>query len=295
MSFQGRSLLELKSLSKSEVESFFQKANRFRSLKEWPQNHFSAGLIFLENSTRTTGSFEIATKRLGGHTLKITSHSSSVAKGESLLDTCLTLQALDLDLLIVRHGTNETLADIAGQLRIPIVNAGEGVVGHPTQGLLDALTVINERGPLPDQRVLIVGDAKHSRVAASAAEIFELFGAEVGYCGPKSWLPLQGNCFENLSEGLQWCTVVMALRIQSERHQEKDAVSFSETISKYQLNNTSLAALRSDGLILHPGPFNRGVEISDDVLLDARCCIWKQVQNGVFIRAAVISEILGFL
>jgi aspartate carbamoyltransferase catalytic subunit len=292
MSFQGSSLLELKSLEKSQVDCFFQKAKAFKLNKWWPQKSFIAGMTFLEVSTRTTSSFEVAVQRLGGKTVKVSGASSSVVKGESVLDTCLTLQAMGVDILIVRHGTNESLMQISKQIRIPMINAGEGISGHPTQGLLDAFTVLEGRGHLDGERLLIVGDAAHSRVAASAVEVFKMFGTEVAFCGPDGWMPKNERQFSNLEEGLKWCTVVMALRIQKERHQANE-ISQADYIRNFQLNNSTLAALRSDGLIIHPGPFNRGVEVSEDVLLDARSCIWKQVENGVFIRGAVISEILG--
>lgn len=292
MSFQGSSLLELKSLEKTQMDSFFQKALAFKANRWWPQKSFIAGMAFLEVSTRTTSSFEVAVQRLGGKTVKVSGASSSVVKGETVLDTCLTLQAMGVDILIVRHGTDESLADISKQLRTPIINAGEGVSGHPTQGLLDALTVLEGHGRIKGEKLLIVGDAVHSRVAASAVEVFKMYGAEVAFCGPEGWLPKNENTFKDLESGLNWCSVVMALRIQRERHQSH-FVALSDYVEKYQLNKDSLAALRADGLIIHPGPFNRGVEVSEEVLLDARSCIWKQVENGVFIRGAVISEILN--
>lgn len=292
MSIQGKSLLDLKSLSAEQLLSFFDRARSLKETKMWRPHRFLAGLVFLESSTRTTGSFQVAVHRWGGQTVVVSGSTSSVTKGESVLDTCLTLQSFGSDLLIVRHGSDESLASIARQLKIPVINAGEGVAGHPTQGLLDAFTIQEARGGIRGERILVVGDTKHSRVASSALEVFTQLGAEVASSGPLVWKRDDLRYFDRLEQGLEWATVVMSLRVQKERHMGQDS-STTDLMLPYQLNSQTLRHFRSDGVILHPGPFNRGIELTDEVLLDARCCIWKQVENGVFIRAAVIAEILG--
>lgn len=300
MSFLGKSLLDLKSLTTGEAQSLFDLTMKIE-LKGWsvvskntPKNTLVA-LVFLEPSTRTTSSFEIAALRSGFMTSKLFAESSSTKKGETVLDTLLTLNAMAPDLFIVRHGTSEKLSEIAPQLSAPLINAGEGVSGHPTQGLLDAYTILKERKKIEGEKVLIIGDVAHSRVASSNIELLSKLGAEVAVCGPEAWHPKNSKLksFDSLVDGLKWSTVAMALRIQKERHASENSDLESQVVQKFQLNKNSLKNLGEHALIMHPGPFNRGVELTDDVLLDPRSVIWKQMGNGVFIRAALMAQILG--
>lgn len=300
MSFLGKSLLELKSLTNSDIQSVFDWASQIE-LKGWdiitknPARLIA--LVFLEPSTRTTMSFEIAALRSGFKITKLNAETSSTKKGETVLDTLLTINAMSPDLFIVRHGTTEKLSEIALQLSCPLINAGEGVSGHPTQGLLDAYTIIKEKKSLENQKVLIIGDVSHSRVASSHFELLSKLGAEVAICGPTSWYPTSQThkTFDSLEAGLKWCTVCMALRIQKERHRTEASEIEDQVVKRFQLNQSTLKYLSGDALIMHPGPFNRGVEITDDVLQDPRSVIWKQVRNGVFVRAALMAQILGVL
>lgn len=298
MSLVGKSLIDLNSLDKTTAHSLFDLALQIE-LKGWQKVYSEIpkliALVFLEPSTRTTTSFEMAALRSGHKVVNLLGDSSSIRKGETLLDTLLTLNAMGPDLIVVRHGLNERLADIDRRLSSPVISAGEGVSGHPTQGLLDAYTILKERGKIEGEKVLMVGDVAHSRVAASNMELLNNLGAEVAVCGPEEWYPSQGatHTFLSLKEALEWCSVCMALRIQKERHIGTDETSYKKLVSSYQLNSLSLRALRKDGIIMHPGPFNRGVELTDEVLEDARLRIWHQVKNGVFIRGAVIAKVLG--
>lgn len=298
-SYIGRSLLDLHDLDQQNIQDLFDLTHKIEKqgwafLREQVKHDMLVHLVFLEPSTRTTMSFETASYRSGYRVSKLSGESSSTLKGETLEDTLLTLNAMKPNLMVVRHGTSEKLSAIAPKLSCPLINAGEGTTGHPTQALLDAYTIWKERGQFEGERVLIVGDVVHSRVAASLSEILEKFNVEVGVCGPKEWCPenYAKNYFQDLFEGLAWCTSVMALRVQKERH-----TSVTENIDnefkKFQLNPTSLKSLSPRGLIFHPGPFNRGVEISSDVLSDPRCRIWNQVEHGVYVRGALMAKILG--
>ncbi len=296
MSFLAKSLLELSSLKHDEVKSLFDLALKIE-LKGWSilpkKNDALISLVFLEPSTRTVSSFEIAALRSGYKVSTLNGDFSSVKKGETLLDTLLTLDSMRPDLFVVRHGNAEKLSDIVPQLKVPVINAGEGVAGHPTQGLLDAYTIIKERKTIEEQKVLIIGDITHSRVAASNIELLNKLGAQIAVCGPEEWAPSHFKKFESLKEGLEWATVCMALRIQKERHSSESKNLEVRVQQNFQLNKNSLKNFRSDGLILHPGPFNRDVELTSDVLHDSRCGIWKQTENGVYIRAALMAQILG--
>lgn len=297
MSLKGKSLLDTQALSNTQIDDLFLLADRIRT-EGWSVVHTSdpklISLVFLEPSTRTTSSFEAAALRSGHRVMNLNGSFNSTAKGETLLDTLLTLKAMRPDILIVRHGTNESLKNIDRQLNIPMINAGEGVSGHPTQALLDAYTIRQSCGTISGQRILFVGDVKHSRVASSGCELLEKLGAQTAVCGPDEW-STGSQKFGSLEEGLRWATVCVTLRIQRERQPDSAKMPGAEAdfISKYQLNKESMRWLSKDAIIMHPGPFNRGVEITEDVLVDSRCRIWQQVENGVYVRGALLARILG--
>lgn len=297
MSLKGKSLLDTQALSNTQIDDLFLLADRIRT-EGWNIVRTSTpkliSLVFLEPSTRTTSSFEAAALRSGHQVMSLNGSFSSTTKGETLLDTLLTLSAMKPDVLIVRHGTNESLKNIDRQLNVPVINAGEGVSGHPTQALLDAYTIRQSCGAISDQRILFVGDVKHSRVATSGCELFESLGAQTAVCGPDEWSTGLKK-ISSLEEGLRWATVCMTLRIQRERQPDSAKTSRAEAdfISKYQLNKESMKWLTKNAIIMHPGPFNRGVEITEDVLSDSRCRIWQQVENGVYVRGALLAQILG--
>lgn len=246
-------------------------------------------------------SFQTAAYRLGHQVLTMELASgSSLSKGETYVDTVLNIAAMKPDVMVVRYGISEELDLLLPELGIPVINAGNGTSAHPTQGLLDAYTIQREMGVVAGQRVLIVGDIKHSRVARSNFDLLSKLGAEVGVCGPDTFLPAKENLsrfkfFTNLDEGIEWATVYMGLRIQLERHQtaELSLNSTQEYHERFGLNRRRLAKLNKDAIIMHPGPINHGVEFSNDVMNDPRSRVLAQVTNGVLVRAALLSLVLA--
>lgn len=288
----GRHFLDFEGLNSQNISSFFSKVDKLdfqQNLK--PNNHVVAHLFF-EPSTRTQLSFNLATIRCGAQPLNFSFENSSLKKGETFQDTLSTVQAMGISAMVIRHGYPESLKQLAQNLNISVINAGEGTSGHPTQALLDAYTLLKERGRIEGEKVLFIGDIEHSRVARSNFEILSIMGAKIGICAPKEWLPRSKDYdytgFESLEEGLKWATAVMTLRIQKERHD----IRHDFDIKKYQLNGGILNKIKSDAIIMHPAPFNRDVEITNDVLEDPRCVIWKQVTNGVKVRTVLLKEIL---
>ncbi len=289
------SLLDLKTFEKSSIDQLFAVADKIAQDKRTtvPFTGQTVALLFFESSTRTRMSFETACVRLGSYPLRFDGKSgTSIEKGESLVDTVLNVNAMDPSVLVIRCGDNLDLQLLANKVKSPIINAGWGKRGHPTQALLDAYTIRQSLGTCEKQKVLIVGDVVHSRVAASHLELARMLNYEVAFCGPASFIPaqFQGRVFGTLSEGLKWCTVAMALRVQTERHQSESALdNYSE---QFGFTAKSLADLSSKALILHPGPINHGTEMDEDVLNDGRCRVLQQVSNGVFIRQALIRRAL---
>lgn len=305
MPFLGRSLLDTRTLSRTEVEAIFSRAELLaRSLHDGAFRAMRAPVVcclFFEPSTRTRMSFQMASYRLGLEVLTMElSAGSSLSKGETLSDTVLNFAAMKPDVLVVRYGQSTELDELLPHLGIPVINAGSGTMAHPTQGLLDSYTLQREWGALGGKRVLIFGDVRHSRVARSNFDLLSRLGAEVGACGPAPMLPspeqMPGvRVFETLEEALPWADACMGLRIQLERHASKelDVSAASEYHARYGLNSQRLALLRPDALILHPGPINYGLEFSSEVIRDGRSRVLAQVANGVVIRAALLSLILG--
>ena len=249
----GDSLFSLKDYQSHVIYSFFEKIQK-EKLTPLSCNK-NIGLCFLEPSTRTLLSFEMSAKALGAQSLRLEESYSSVKKGESLLDTLLTLENLGVDALVVRHGGRESLEALSKELHIPIINAGEGTSGHPTQGLLDVYTLYESWGrEFKGKKVLYVGDVLHSRVFYSGYEILTQLGVSIGIAGLKQWLPKNQGVQVDFKEGLRWCDAVVMLRYQYERHKEEGLnVVQSE---KYQLNADTLQTLGADAVILHPGAFS---------------------------------------
>lgn len=289
--------IDFEGFTSEDVETLFAVAQRFEKHHQLPLVPHTLGLVFLEPSTRTRCSFEVAALKLGLRIFNLESTESSLAKGETLEDTLLNLDAMGPSLLVVRHGTKESLHEIAPRLKSKLISGGEGVTGHPTQALLDVLTIFRERKGLQREKLLIIGDVVHSRVARSHFHLFHLIGFEIAVCGPRDWLGVEENSkiqhFDRLKDGLEWASIAMSLRIQKERHTTLDSQSFEELVSSFQLNSQSLKNLRHDGLILHPGPVNRGVEMTGEAMEDPRCMILKQVNNGVILRGALMASMLG--
>ena len=250
---------------------------------------------FFENSTRTLFSFEIAGKRLGAQVANFHVAASSVKKGESLLDTALTLNAMRPDVLVIRHAQDGAAKDVAQVMDCPVINAGDGRGEHPTQALLDALTIRRRKGTIEGQKVAICGDILHSRVARSNLILLPMLGAEVRVVGPATLLPdadrlFGASAFTDMDEGIAGADVVMMLRIQRERMESAVEGSIGDFHSLFGLSRKRLAVAAPDALVMHPGPMNRGVEIESDVADDpARSAILDQVENGVAVRMACLD------
>ncbi len=298
------SLITLSESSKNKVESLFEKSlvikKNHRQRPSYPKfqaQGLTAALLFFEPSTRTRFSFEAASARAGYHPMVLDgSAGTSLEKGETIFDTIKNIEAMRPDLFIIRCDHSTDLQKISENMSVPIINAGWGQHGHPTQALLDALSLYEHWGTLVDKKILFVGDARHSRVVASHFELCQKLNYKIGICAPTNFLPPQTlnnqfTVFHRLEEGLEWADAVMALRVQVERHNENyiDKNSYRE---KYGLNQTVLKCLKESSFIMHPGPINYGIEIESDVIKDKRSIILSQVENGVFLREALIRQIL---
>jgi aspartate carbamoyltransferase catalytic subunit len=257
--------------------------------------------LFFESSTRTQSSFELAGKRLGADVMNMAVKTSAVNKGETLLDTAVTLNAMNPDLLVVRHGDSGAVALLAQKMSCAVLNAGDGAHEHPTQALLDALSIRRRLGKLQGLRVAICGDITHSRVARSNLLLLNAMGAQVHLIGPQTLLPvgaekLGAHVFTDMREGLKGCDIVMMLRIQNERMEGALIPSVREYYHLYGLDREKLAYAKPDALVMHPGPMNRGVEIDSAVADDPeRSLIRDQVEMGVAVRMAVLEALAANL
>jgi aspartate carbamoyltransferase catalytic subunit len=291
------SLLDLKSVTPAQIQQLFSFADSIHRDYRPPRNQGeTVALAFFEPSTRTRLSFESAAVRAGVGPLVFEGGTkTSLEKGETVEDSLLNIAAMMPRLVVVRCGDSVDLSQIASRLSVPIVNAGWGVKGHPTQALLDTYTLRNAWKGTENKKLLIVGDLKHSRVVASHLEIFDKLGIVLGQCGPKGFLLTDSRVktFDQLTEGLEWADAVMALRFQFERHDASLQFSKEDYRSQFGLNPVSVKHLKDEGLILHPGPINHGIEMETEVLMDPRSRVLAQVQNGVFIREAILRTILG--
>lgn len=306
MSSSKKSLLELQSLSIEEIESIFSLATQLKKdffhpeAKKYSQGLLSTdqpiALMFFEPSTRTRMSFETACARLHLPTLLLDGAAgTSLEKGESILDTLENVAAMLPQALVVRVGKEFDLQSFQHRCSIPIINAGWGVQGHPTQALLDLFTIL-EHGISVDQlRILFVGDVRHSRVVASHLQLLKKWNVQMGICAPAAFLPddFPGQHFSQLQEGLSWCNVVMSLRGQTERHAQGLSLSPQDYHRDYGLHAKSIQSLSASGWMMHPGPVMMGVDMTADVARDPRSLILQQVQNGTFIRQAVLIHLLS--
>ena len=259
--------------------------------------------LFFEPSTRTRTSFDLAAKRLGAQVINFDIARSSTVKGESLLDTIHTLEAMHCDAFVVRHQESGTPEHIARHLRTraAVLNAGDGNHAHPTQGLLDALTIRRHRSDVSALRVVVCGDIRHSRVARSDVHALRALGVgDLRLCAPPNLLPPDGDAefpqcrfFHNFDEAIEGCDVAIMLRLQKERMDLAAIPSEAEYFARYGLSRARLARARSGCLVMHPGPINRNVEIADDVADGPQSLILEQVTNGVFMRMAVLAELLA--
>jgi aspartate carbamoyltransferase catalytic subunit len=298
-------LLGIEGLERSEIEAILERAKDFQPLQNqsFKRLELLRGKmivnLFFEASTRTRTSFEIAAKRLGADAISITAAGSSVSKGESLVDTLNTLAAMRPDAIVMRHAASGAPHFLARHLpRTPIVNAGDGTHEHPTQALLDARTILDRKPTLEGLRVVIIGDIAHSRVARSNIHLLSKFGVAIVLCGPASLLPAElariapgVSLTHDIREAIRDADVVMMLRVQLERQHEA-AFPGGEYFQFYGLRREHLDLLKPDALVMHPGPINRGREISSEVADSQRSVILNQVENGVAVRMAVLERVL---
>lgn len=292
-------LLGIKNLQKEDIDLIFKTADNFkevinRPIRKVPSlRDITIANLFFENSTRTRLSFELAEKRLSADTLNFSAASSSVKKGETLIDTVNNILAMKVDMIVMRHPDAGASTFLANHIDVPIVNAGDGAHEHPTQALLDAYSIREKYGDVNGKKVVIVGDILHSRVALSNIFCLKMLGAEVKVCGPSTLMPKYieslGIGYEpDLMTALEWCDVANMLRIQLERQDTKFFPSLKEYSMMYGLNKERLDSLSKHIIVMHPGPINRGVEITSDVADSKQAIILDQVENGVAIRMAVL-------
>lgn len=297
-------LLGIKNLTEDDIQLIFETADNFkevinRPIKKVPSlRDVTIANIFFENSTRTRLSFELAEKRLSADVINFTSSSSSVKKGETLLDTVNNILAMKVDMVVMRHSSPGAPHFLSKHIDANIVNAGDGTHEHPTQALLDTFSIREELGDVAGKKVAIIGDILHSRVAISNIFALKKLGAEVMVCGPKTLLPkyidsLGVKVELDVKTALKWCDVANVLRIQLERQQIKYFPSLREYSLYYGINKEILDALNKRITIMHPGPINRGVELSSDVADSDHSIILNQVENGVAIRMAVLYLLAG--
>lgn len=290
-----RHLLALRDLDRPQIEFMLDTAQHFADggPADGPLREMVVASLFYEPSTRTEMSFELAAKRLGADVLRCDVDHSSVKKGESLVDTARTFEALGADVLVIRHSCGGAPALAARHVGCSVINAGDGMHEHPTQGLLDLLTIRQIKGRIEGLRVAIVGDVLHSRVARSAAWGLKTLGADVVFAGPATLLPSSSpvpgaRMTHRLAEALEGADVAMTLRIQTERQAGGFVPSLAEYTRVYGITDAALEQMNGDAIIMHPGPANLGVEISATVAYGKRSVITRQVENGVFIRMAAL-------
>jgi len=295
----SKHLLGIKDLSKEDIELILTTAISFkdvinRPIKKVPSlRDITIANIFFENSTRTKLSFELAQKRLSADVVNFAASSSSVSKGETLIDTVNNILAMKVDMVVMRHPYAGAGVFLSKHINAQIINAGDGAHEHPTQALLDAFSIQEKLGEIAGKKVVIVGDVLHSRVALSNILCLQKLGAEVMVCGPTTLIPkyihtLGVKVEHNLLKALNWCDVANMLRIQLERQEIKYFPSLREYSMMYGLNKQILNSLDKEIIVMHPGPINRGVEITSDVADSKQSIILDQVENGVAIRMAVL-------
>lgn len=286
-------LLTMTDLTNDEILTILQDAKAYKENGGWKADRqlFIANLFF-EPSTRTKFSFEVAERKLGLEMLNFEAQTSSVQKGESLYDTVKTLQSVGANAVVIRHPKDHYFEELVDKIDIPIINAGDGCGHHPTQCLLDLLTIQEEFGRFEELTVSIIGDIRHSRVARSNAEVLSRFGVNVLFSAPEIWRDEnnQYGSYVELDEAIEKSDVLMLLRIQHERHQLK--AETTQYLHQYGLTKERERKMKPDAIIMHPAPVNRGVEIDEDLVECSRSRIFKQMENGVFVRMAVLKRAL---
>lgn len=297
-------LLGIKELPAEDIHKIFQTADNFKQVLNRPIKKVPAlrdttiANVFFENSTRTRISFELAQKRLSADVVNFSASSSSVSKGETLIDTVNNILAMKVDMVVMRHSASGAPWFLSRHIDASIINAGDGTNEHPTQALLDAYSIREKLGEVNGKRVVLIGDIVHSRVALSNILCLQKLGAEVAVCGPLTLIPrfiesLGVKVFKDVNKALAWCDVANVLRIQLERQSKPLFSTLREYALYYGVNKAMLEALGKDIVIMHPGPINRGVELSSDAADSGQSIILDQVENGVAIRMAVTYLLSG--
>ena len=298
-------LLGTENLSREQIAFILDQAKPFQEFQRHPLKKLATlrgktvAIAFFESSTRTRISFTTAAARLGADTMALQAETSSLKKGESLIDTVRTLEAMRPDGIVIRHASSGAPEFVAQRLGIPVLNAGDGTHEHPTQALLDALTIRDRKGKLEDWNVTILGDILHSRVARSNIHLLTKFGVKITLCGPAMWVPRElerlapnVRVSHRVEESLDGADVVMVLRVQTERIHEP-SLAPDEYIAGYQLSPARLRLARPDALVLHPGPIVRGLEIDSAVADGPQSGVLEQVTNGLAIRMALLYHLIG--
>ncbi len=292
-------LIGIKHITKQDIDLIFETADQFkevinRPIKKVPSlRDVTIANIFFENSTRTKLSFELAQKRLSADVISFSAAQSSVKKGETLIDTVNNILSMKVDMVVMRHSSPGAAHFLSQNVKASIVNAGDGAHEHPTQALLDSFTIREKLGDIGGKKIVIVGDILHSRVALSNIFALQMQGAEVKVCGPKTLIPkyiesLGVTVEPNLRKALEWCDVANMLRVQNERLDVSYFPTTREYTQQYGVTKELLDSLNKEIVIMHPGPINRGVEITSDVADSQQSVILDQVENGVAVRMAVI-------
>ena len=297
-------LLSIKDLTKSDIDLIFKTADSFkevinRPIKKVPTlRDITIANLFFENSTRTKLSFELAEKRLSADIVNFTAGNSSLKKGETLVDTANNILSMKVDILVMRHPHSGAAKFLSEKTNTVIINAGDGTHEHPTQALLDCYSIKEKLGELDGKKVVLIGDIKHSRVALSNIFALQKLGAKVMVCGPTTLIPkyikdLGVEVSHDMKKALKWCDVANVLRIQLERQDIQYFPSIREYAQQFQVNKEILQNIKKPITILHPGPINRGVEITSDIADSENSIILNQVENGVAVRMAIIYLLAG--
>ncbi|CAG9607482.1 aspartate carbamoyltransferase catalytic subunit [Pseudoneobacillus rhizosphaerae] len=289
-------LLTSSDLSCNEILTILEDAKDFQDRKEWkPDRQMFVANLFFEPSTRTKCSFEVAERKLGLSIIPFETNTSSVVKGETLYDTVKTLESIGVNAIVIRHEKESYYDELVGKINIPIINGGDGCGHHPTQSLLDLFTIQQQFGTFKGLKVAIIGDIKHSRVARSNADTLIRLGAEVVFSGPENWFDKEvvKDCsYEPIDHAVATSDVVMLLRIQHERHGDDGTFTVENYHHKYGLTVEREKNMKPTSIIMHPAPVNRNVEIADELVECEKSRIFKQMENGVYIRMAVLKRAL---
>lgn len=282
----------LDELSTTEIERLIKRGLQLKQgAPARPLPKKTVANLFFEHSTRTKCSFDMAEYHLGLHVLPFETATSSVQKGETLLDTCKTLQAIGVDALVIRHGETGYYEPLQHHLSIPIINAGDGSGQHPSQSLLDLMTMYETYGHVSGKTIVICGDLRHSRVARSNAHVLQRLGATVIGSGPRDWFDkTMGITYREMDEAVATSDIIMLLRVQHERHAYKHSFATDEYHERYGLTEDRMNRIRPDAIVLHPAPVNRGVEIAEELVEHPQSRIFDQMTNGVFARMAILER-----